>query len=100
MQMGARWQHGSVPHRSVPSALQAAIAEQELRFSDADSWTLTWLEGRPRVALDDRVELLIDPLGAVVVRELSNADDTDPAAGPHVGVDAASAVDDDDDWLN
>lgn len=100
MQMGARWPHGSVPHRSVPSALHDMIAAQDQRFADADSWTLTWLEGRPRAILDDRVELLVDPLGAVIVRDLSNTEGTDLASAASTHAETAAAVDDDDDWLN
>lgn len=100
MQMGARWPHGSVPHRSAPATLHDAIAAQDLRFPDADSWTLTWLEGRPRAALDDRVELLVDAQGAVIVRDLDGVYGADPATAASLHIDAAAVVDDDDDWLN
>lgn len=53
MQLGARWSLGAPPHQSVPPVLHAAIAAAEAEHPDAGSWTLTWLEGRPRCALDD-----------------------------------------------
>lgn len=53
MQLGARWRVGDPPHRSVPAELHALIAEHERAHPDADAWTLTWLEGGPRLALDD-----------------------------------------------
>lgn len=57
MRLGVRWRAGEPPHRSVPAELHAAIAEQELAHPEAESWTLTWLEGEPRCALDDIVVL-------------------------------------------
>lgn len=97
MQMGARWQHGAVPHRSVPSALHSAISDAETAFPGGDSWTLTWLEGRPRAILDDLVELRVDAHGAV---ETTRIDGSRGAAAPEAGPGAAATDDDDDDWLN
>ena len=92
MQLGARWRTGETPHRSVPGLLHAAIAEQEARHPDADSWTLTWLEGRPRCILDGRVFVGLDAHGRVRVGDTRG---TDPALS------AADAPDaDDDDWLS
>jgi len=90
MQLGARWQTGSPPHRSVPPQLFSAISEQELAHPSAESWTLTWLEGRPRVALDDLVVLSVDAAGKVRL-------DTDPS-----GITASAQRDDEelDDWLS
>ena len=43
----------------------AAIAEVETELADIDTaqwrWTLTWLEGRPIVELDDGTTLRYDP---------------------------------------
>lgn len=75
MQMGARWQAGEPPHRSVPSELHEAIAEQEALFPDASSWTLTWLEGRPRCALDTVALLTLDASGQALLE--SDTDDND-----------------------
>lgn len=76
MQLGARWRVGDPPHRSVPASLHSAIQEQELAHPSAGAWTLTWLEGRPRCALDDLVVVTLDgqePLG----RTADEDDDAD-----------------------
>ena len=57
MQLGTRWTLGDEP----PSRLSAEVVEQiravEAEVADIDTtgwrWTLTWLEGRPVVELDD-----------------------------------------------
>ena len=91
MQLGARWQVGEAPHRSVPPSLHDLIGEQEDRFPEASSWTLTWLEGRPRCALDDFVIVTLSSAGEASIEA--------PAAqltgAPDLGV-----GDDDDDWLS
>jgi hypothetical protein len=50
----------------------AAIAEVEAELADADTatwrWTLTWLEGRPVVELDDGTTLRYDPHTGTVER--------------------------------
>lgn len=60
MQLGARWRVGEPPHRSLPDELREVVAEHEAAQPDAQAWTLTWLEGKPRLALDD-VPLDADP---------------------------------------
>lgn len=85
MRMGARWRAGEPPHQGVPAGLHAAIAAQEREHPDGSSWTLTWLEGRPRCALDDVALVMLDTSGTVRV-ESSLAADGDDA--------------EDDDWLN
>jgi hypothetical protein len=59
MQLGTRWPvGGAVPDR-LPAAVVDAVArvERELAAQDVDAstwrWTLTWLESRPIVELDD-----------------------------------------------
>lgn len=86
MQLGARWRVGDPPHRGVPSALYAAIAEQERAHPGAGSWTLTWLEGRPRCSLDDLVMLELTASGETRISALGGAGDATPQH-------------DDDDWL-
>lgn len=81
MQLGTRWRVGQPPHASVPSTLLPLIEAAEQQHPAASAWTLTWLEGRPRCALDDLLIVSLDgvePLG-------SQADALD---------------DDDDDWLS
>ncbi len=78
MRLGARWAVGASPHPSVPRELHGTIAEQEQRHAGAGSWTLTWLEGRPRCALDDLVTVTLGAEGGVVIEEeLETGDDDD-----------------------
>lgn len=77
MQMGARWQAGDPPHRSVPAALHQEITRQEALHPAADSWTLTWLEGLPRCALDDTALLTLDGGGHAMLEVQSDDEDDD-----------------------
>ncbi|QZY52075.1 Fe-S oxidoreductase [Leucobacter tenebrionis] len=94
MQLGARWRVGDAPHRGVPPLLHPVIAEQEEAHPDAGSWTLTWLEGRPRCALDDLVIVTLDTAGEP--RVLPGSSGADHGAGARGTPDG---IDDDDDWL-
>jgi len=49
------------------------LVESELTDTDTGSWrwTLTWLEGRPVVELDDGTTLRYDPTSGDVFRSLS-----------------------------
>lgn len=78
MQLGARWQAGSTPHRSVPAELTPSILDAEALHPEATSWTLTWLEGFAHCALDD-------------VAEVTNA--------PNPNAHGALSADAEDDWL-
>jgi len=54
--------------------------EDELKADDVDTrqwrWTLTWLEGRPVVDLDDGTRITFNPAsGSATIRQ---ADDVDP----------------------
>lgn len=59
MQLGTRWAVGSEPPPGLPEVVVFAIraAEEELDAVDTETgtwrWTLTWLEGKPIVELDD-----------------------------------------------
>ena len=76
MQLGARWNAGDAPHRSVPLTMHQAIAAQEALHPDAQAWTITWLEGLPRCALDDAALLTLDASGgALLVADLEDNDD-------------------------
>lgn len=110
MQLGARWRVGEEPHRGVPPRLHGAIAEQELNHPEAHSWTLTFLEGRPRCALDHIVLVTEDAAGSIQVLPLDAPDwsatggrASDPAAhtesAAHV-LPSDSDTEDDDDWLS
>ncbi|GAB3805459.1 hypothetical protein GCM10028798_27330 [Humibacter antri] len=59
MQLGTRWPVGGTAPDRLPSVVVSAVGavEDELEALDVDAstwrWTLTWLEGRPVVELDD-----------------------------------------------
>lgn len=59
MQLGTRWDVGDEPPASVSDAVRQAVArvEAELEADGIDAvgwrWTLTWLERRATVELDD-----------------------------------------------
>lgn len=95
MQMGARWRVGETPHRGVPASLHEIVGAQEARFPEAHSWTLTWLEGRPRLTLDDLVLVTVDAQGEVNVQAAQIL--TAPGAP---GGNVEEEDDDDDDWLS
>lgn len=72
MQLGTRWEIGAEPPSRLPDSVVAAIASVEIELAGVDTtgwrWTLTWLEGRPVVELDDGTTLRYDPAtGAVTV---------------------------------
>lgn len=84
MRLGARWRVGDPPHPGVPEELHAEIATQDAAHPGAGSWTLTWLEGRPRCALDGLLVVTLSPDGDVVLDALSSE---------------GAGEDEDDDWL-
>jgi hypothetical protein len=67
MQLGTRWAVGADSPENLPEVVRAAVraAEEELEALDADTsewrWTLTWLEGRPVVELDDGTVIRYNP---------------------------------------
>lgn len=79
MRLGARWRVGDPPHSSVPVSLHDAIAAQEAAHPGASAWTLTWLEGRPRLDLDELVTVALAATGEVLL-EGGEGDDTDDDA--------------------
>ena len=60
MQVGSRFSVGQIP-RSIPSELAERIQQVEHSLTDDERsslrWTLTWLENRPVVELDNGVIL-------------------------------------------
>ena len=72
MQLGTRWSVGATPPDRLPDPLVSAVAEVEAELDGVDTatwrWTLTWLEGRPVVELDDGTTLRFDPQTATVSR--------------------------------
>jgi hypothetical protein len=65
MQLGTRWSVGDTPPATLPAAVLAAIAASEAELIGIETaewrWTLTWLEGKPVVQLDDGTTLRFDP---------------------------------------
>ena len=59
MQLGTRWAVGGDSPSALPEVVGYAVqtVEEELVATDVDTatwrWTLTWLEGKPVVELDD-----------------------------------------------
>ncbi len=57
MQLGTRWSVGGEPPARIGSAMHAAVRQVEGELLGFDTstwrWTLTWLEGRAVVELDD-----------------------------------------------
>ncbi|MFF1879099.1 hypothetical protein [Leifsonia sp. NPDC058230] len=59
MQLGTRWAVGAESPATLPEVVGYAVqtVEEELVATDVDTttwrWTLTWLEGKPVVELDD-----------------------------------------------
>ncbi|NEM91706.1 hypothetical protein [Galbitalea soli] len=70
MQLGTRWNVGGEPPARLPEQVVAAVAEVEAELEGVDTanwrWTLTWLEGRPVVELDDGTVIRVDYEGNVV----------------------------------
>ena len=73
MQLGTRWELGAEPPAQLPDSVVAAIATVETELTGVDTtgwrWTLTWLEGRPVVELDDGTTIRLDASGAATVEE-------------------------------
>jgi hypothetical protein len=67
MQLGTRWATGEQAPDSLPEVVTYAVStvEEELVATDVDTtgwrWTLTWLEGKPVVTLDDGTEIRYNP---------------------------------------
>ena len=69
MQMGTRWAVGAATPDRLPPAVVLAIRDVEAQLAEVDTsqwrWTLTWLEGRPVVELDDGTRIRVDHAGVV-----------------------------------
>lgn len=59
MQLGTRWAVGAEPPAGLPEVVTLAVraVEEELEALDVETtlwrWTLSWLESRPVIELDD-----------------------------------------------
>jgi len=67
MQLGTRWAVGATPPENLPEVVTYAVStvEEEMVATDVATegwrWTLTWLEGRPVVELDDGTVVRYNP---------------------------------------
>jgi hypothetical protein len=73
MQLGTRWSLGDPPPAALPAPVAEAVLGVETELSGIDTsgwrWTLTWLEGRPVVELDDGTTIRLGGDGTVTVSE-------------------------------
>ena len=69
MQMGTRWNVGAATPDRLPPAVVLAIRDVESQLAEVDTrqwrWTLTWLEQRPVVQLDDGTTIRVAHDGTV-----------------------------------
>lgn len=74
MQLGTRWPSGTPAPLSLDDNVRDAIdsVEQDLQKLTQDTsswhWTLTYLEGRPVVQLDDGTTIRVNAAGTVSIR--------------------------------
>jgi hypothetical protein len=65
MQLGTRWAVSATPPERLPAAVVLAIRDVEAQLAEVDTsqwrWTLTWLENRPVVELDDGTVIRYEP---------------------------------------
>jgi hypothetical protein len=70
VQLGTRWRVGDEPPARLPDSVSAAIRTVEAEIAEIDTgqwrWTLTWLESRPVVELDDGTTIRVDATTSVV----------------------------------
>jgi len=69
MQLGTRWSVGETPPEKLTDAVVLAIRDAEAQLAEADTsqwrWTLTYLESRPVVQLDDGTTIRMGHDGSV-----------------------------------
>ena len=72
MQLGTRWSLGDEPPARLAENVVAAIREVETEVGERDGWrwTLTWLEDRPVVELDDGTTIRMGYDGTVSVEQV------------------------------
>lgn len=88
MQLGTRWSIGAAVPSGLPHVVEIAVQAVEEEFDAVGEdtstwrWTLTWLEGKPVIELDD---------GTVI--RYNQAEDSATITQP------AEPVDDEEDWI-
>jgi hypothetical protein len=77
MQLGTRWAVGDTPPAQLTPNVLAAIRQTEGELLGLDTtqwrWTLTWLEGRPVVDLDDGTRIRVEASGQVLIEHDAEA---------------------------
>ncbi len=74
MQLGTRWQVNTVAPKNLVPAVSQAVSDVERELSslnqDTNSWywTLTYLENKPVVQLDDGTTIRINDIGIVTIQ--------------------------------
>ena len=80
MQLGTRWSVGGPTPERLPPPVVLAVRDVESQLAEVDTsqwrWTLTWLEGRPVVELDDGTTIRVDHAGNVTT-SFDGGDDAD-----------------------
>lgn len=73
MQLGTRWNVGAQAPSALPGPVSEAVRRVEADVAGIDTsgwrWTLTWLEGRPVVELDDGTVIRVSGDGTIVISE-------------------------------
>jgi hypothetical protein len=71
MQLGTRWSLGDEPPARLAENVIAAIRDVETEVGERDGWrwTLTWLESRPVVELDDGTTIRQGHDGTVTIEQ-------------------------------
>jgi hypothetical protein len=84
MQLGTRWTFGGTVPTGLPHVVEIAIGavEEDLTALSVDTstwrWTLTWLEAKPVLELDDGTIIRFNPVDdSATITQPSTADDDD-----------------------
>ncbi|MBD8660012.1 hypothetical protein IFT72_07370 [Frigoribacterium sp. CFBP 8754] len=86
MQLGTRWSVGGAAPAALPAPVVGAVAqvERELAEQGVDAttwrWTLTYLEHRPVVELDDGTTIRVDAVTGEARIHEADDEGTDPDA--------------------
>jgi hypothetical protein len=83
MQLGTRWPIGDPVPSGLPHVVEIAVqaVEEELNTLGEDTsawrWTLTWLESKPVIELDDGTVIRYNPSedSATITQPMGPADD-------------------------
>ena len=85
MQLGTRWALGDTLPAGLPHVVEIAVraVEEDLTALAVDAstwrWTLTWLESKPVIELDDGTIIRFNPVddSATITQPSTSTDDDD-----------------------